>query len=74
MVSPPQGLAGVWGAVTLTSFSVLDSYMFFSFDLPSRFLWPVNIFHPPPLCVVSSDDAMFGEMESSGKVGLDCPL
>ena len=35
---PLQGLAGVWGAATLTSFSAIVSYMFFSFDLPSHFL------------------------------------
>ena len=42
VTSPPQGLGGVWGALTLTSFSVIVSYTFFSFDLPSRFLWPVS--------------------------------
>ena len=51
--SPSPSLAGVWGAATLTSSSAIVSYTFFSFDLPSCFLWPVSIFHPPPLCVVS---------------------
>ena len=46
--SPPQGLAGVWGAATLTSFSAIVSYMFFSFDSHSHFLWPARNVHLAP--------------------------
>ena len=74
MTSPIQCLAGVWGVATLTSFSATVSYTFFFFDLPSCFLWLVTIFHPPPLCVVLSDNVLFGKMESSGIVSLECPL
>ena len=38
VISPPQSLAGVWGAVTLTNSSAIVSYMFFSFDLHLHFL------------------------------------
>ena len=55
--SPPQGLAGVWGAATLTSFSAIVSYTFFSFDLHSYVSFePARIVHSPPLCVVSSGE------------------
>ena len=59
---PPQGLAGVWGAATLTIFSAIVYFTFFSFDFPSHFLWPANIFHPPPLCMVLSANARCGKM------------
>ena len=59
-----------------------DPHQFFSnrflhvfyFDLHSCFLWPASIFHPPPLCVVSSDSVRCGKMESAGRVSLECPL
>ena len=74
VTSPPQGLAGVWGAVTLTSFSAIVFYTFFFFDLHLHFLWPTKSVHSPPLCVVSSDSARCGKVESAGQMTLECPL
>ena len=69
-----QGLVGVWGAVIHTSFLAIASYMFFSFDLHSHFLWPARIVHSLLLCVVSNDSARYGKMESAGRVSLEFPL
>ena len=74
VTSPLQVLAGVWGAVTLTSSSAIVFYMFFSFDLHSHLLWPVSISHPPPLYATLKDSVRCGKIESAGRVSLECPL